>query len=125
MARIEALLKPVPGSSDCIAVRTVIEQQAAAWGAVAEWLDERNVSLTVALAPTSMPVKLLFELDASGALVVLVSSQEGMVGGAPQTRLVLEQLLGGLAHLLVNWQVVFRSDRDGPVRHSLASNVQL
>jgi len=76
MARIEALLKPVPGSSDWVAVRTVIEQQAAAWGAVAEWLDERNVSLTVALAPTAMPVKLLLELDASGAMVVLVSSQE-------------------------------------------------
>jgi len=125
MARIEALLKPVAGSSDCVAVRTVIELQAAAWGAVAEWLDERNVSLTVALAPSAMPVKLLLELDASGALVVLVSSQEGMVGGAPQTRLVLEQLLGGLAHLLVNWRVVFRSDRDGPVRHSLVSDIQL
>jgi hypothetical protein len=116
MARLEALLKPLAHTSDCIAVRTAIEQQAATWGAVADWFDERNVSLIVALTPSAPPVRLLLELEVSGALAVLLSSQEGMGGGAPHTRLVLEQLLAGLAHLLADWQVVFRSDRDGPVR---------
>lgn len=116
MARFEVLLKPVAGTSDGKAVRAAIEQQAGDWGAVADWLDERNVSLIVAATPSVLPVKMLFELESGGALAVLVSSQEGMGGGAPHARLVLEQLLAGLAQLLVDWKVVYRSDCDGPVR---------
>jgi hypothetical protein len=39
-----------------------------------------------------------------------------MGGGAQQTRVVLEQLLASLERLLPGVQVLFRSDRDGPIR---------
>lgn len=113
MARFEALLAPV---RDREAARTCIDQLAQDWQGAPEWLDGRNASLTVHVAPTGLQVKLLLELQYSGQLGVLISSREGMSGGAQQTRVVLDQLLASLERLLPGAQVVFRSDRDGPIR---------
>jgi hypothetical protein len=113
MARFEALLAPV---RDLEAARTCIDQLAQEWQGAADWLDKRNASLTVHVAPTGLQVKLLLELQPSGQLGVLVSSREGMGGGAVQTKEVLDQLLAILERLLPGVQVVFRSDRDGPIR---------
>ena len=113
MARFEALLAPV---RDLEAARTCIDQLAQEWQGAADWLDGRNASLTVHVAPTGLQVKLLLELQHSGQLGVLISSREGMGGGAVQTKVVLEQLLASLERLLPGVQVVFRSDRDGPIR---------
>jgi hypothetical protein len=113
MARFEALLAPASNASDW---RAVIDQLAQEWQGAADWLDGRNASLTVHVAPTGLQVKLLLELQPSGQLGVLVSSREGMGGGAVQTKEVLDQLLASLERLLPGVQVVFRSDRDGPIR---------
>ena len=45
-----------------------------------------------------------------------MDERRGMGGGAVQTKVVLEQLLVSLERLLPGVQVVFRSDRDGPIR---------
>jgi hypothetical protein len=113
MARFEALLAPV---RDLDAARACIDQLAQEWHGVPEWLDGRNASLTVHVAPTGLQVKLLLELQHSGQLGVLITSREGMGGGSLQTKAVLEQLLAALHRLLPGAQVLFRSDRDGPIR---------
>lgn len=113
MARFEALLAPASNASDWSAA---IEQLAQEWQGAPDWLDGRNASLTVHVAPTGLQVKLLLELRHSGQLGVLISSREGMGGGAQQTRVVLAQLLASLERLLPGVQVLFRSDRDGPIR---------
>ena len=113
MARFEALLAPASNPSDWSAA---VNQLAQEWQGAADWLDGRNASWTVHVAPTGLQVKLLLELQRSGQLGVLISSREGMGGGAVQTKVVLEQLLASLERLLPGVQVVFRSDRDGPIR---------
>ena len=113
MARFEALLAPASNPSDWSAA---VNQLAQEWQGAADWLDGRNASLTVHVAPTGLQVKLLLELQHSGQLGVLISSREGMGGGSLQTKVVLEQLLASLERLLPGVQVVFRSDRDGPIR---------
>jgi len=113
MARFEALLAPASNPSDWSAA---VNQLAQEWQGSADWLDGRNASLTVHVAPTGLQVKLLLELQHSGQLGVLISSREGMGSGAVQTKVVLEQLLVSLERLLPGVQVVFRSDRDGPIR---------
>jgi hypothetical protein len=91
MARFEALLAPASNASDW---RAVIDQLAQEWQGAADWLDGRNASLTVHVAPTGLQVKLLLELQPSGQLGVLVSSREGMGGGAVQTKEVLGSASG-------------------------------
>jgi hypothetical protein len=79
MARFEALLAPASNASDWSAA---IEQLAQEWQGLPEWLDGRNASLTVHVAPTGLQVKLLLELQHSGQLGVLISSRKGMSRGA-------------------------------------------
>jgi hypothetical protein len=113
MARFEALLAPV---RDLEAARACIDQLAQEWQSVPDWLDGRNASLTVHVAPTGLQVKLLLELQHSGQLGVLITSREGMGAGALQSKVILEQLLAELQRRLPGVQVLFRSDRDGPIR---------
>ena len=79
MARFEALLAPV---RDPEPARACIDQLAQEWQGAADWLDGRNASLTVHVAPTGLQVKLLLELQHSGQLGVLISSRKGMSRGA-------------------------------------------
>jgi hypothetical protein len=65
MARFEALLAPANNAIDWSAA---IEQLAQEWQGAADWLDGRNASLTVHVAPTGLQVKLLLELRHSGQL---------------------------------------------------------
>lgn len=56
---------------------------------------------------------------AGGAVLELVLiSRESMGKGAPQTRKCLEDLVGKATAVMPGLELVFRSDRDGPVPHA-------
>ena len=93
----------------------LVEQLAAALAAEPQWLDCRNASLVLVLPPQSLSVQVLLEFQQQGAITVLVNSREGMGHGAPQTRHCFEQLLLQLTQQAASTQVVYRSDRDGPI----------
>ncbi|MEX0588863.1 MAG: hypothetical protein WD136_06370 [Cyanobium sp.] len=112
MARFEALITPVV---DGDLLRDGLEQIAQEWGGILTWLDSRNASLD--LVSGGLQVKLLLELRSGDALLLLVTSREGMGAGAPRTLGLLEELLIGIAECVPQSRVVFRSDRDGPIRH--------
>lgn len=111
MARLEALLAPV---GDNESLRGAIAQLAEEVGGMFTWLDSRNGSL--ALTTGGLAVQALLELRKGSELGVLLSSREGMGSGAPLSSAVLEQLLAGLQAAAPGARVLFRSDRDGPIR---------
>ena len=73
---------------------------------------------TVVLPPQSLSVQVLLEFQQQGTITVLVNSREGMGHGAPQTCHCFEQLLLLLMQQAPTTQVVYRSDRDGPIRQA-------
>ena len=111
MARLEALLAPV---GDNESLRGAIAELARELGGMFTWLDRRNGSL--ALTTGGLAVQVLLELRMGSELGVLLSSREGMGSGAPLSTAVLEQLLAGLQAAAPGARVLFRSDRDGPIR---------
>ncbi len=111
MARLEALLAP---AGDTESLRGAIAQLAEELGGTFTWLDSRNGSL--ALTTGALAVQVLLELRPGSELGVLLSSREGMGSGAPLSTAVLEQLLAGLQAAAPGARVLFRSDRDGPIR---------
>jgi hypothetical protein len=116
LARLEALLKGMPGERE---LRLVLEQlDPGPDHGLFTWLDQRNASLAFWRGTAAVPIQVLLELRGRGELCVLVTSREGMSSGAPLSRRVLEQVLQQLAHLLPESPLIYRSDRDGAVKPS-------
>ena len=118
MARLEALLAPVP---DGKSLRGILAQLAHQMGGTFSWLDDRNASIGLTRGPGALPVQVLLELRPRSELGVLVSSREGMGSGAPHSSAVLEEVLAGLQAAAPAAVVRFRSDRDGPLRQARAA----
>jgi hypothetical protein len=118
MARLEALLAPV---ADGEPLRVAIARLAQEMGGTVVWLDGRNASIMLTAGKAALAVQVLLELRPRSELVVLLSSREGMGSGAPLSGGVLEQLLVGLQAVAPGAQVLFRSDRDGPIRQVAAT----
>ena len=112
LARLEAILTGVPGDRE---LRLVLEQLHPGSAGTFTWLDQRNASLALLPSSAAVPVQVLLELKGRGELGVLVTSREGMGGGAPLSRGVLEQLLQCFQQLLPESGLRYRSDRDGPL----------
>jgi len=85
-------------------------------GATAAWQDCRNASMALVLPPQGLSVQVLLEFQRHGASTALVNSREGMGHGAGQTRHCFEQLLAQLEQQIPAVQMLYRSDRDGPIR---------
>jgi hypothetical protein len=85
------------------------------------WLDDRNASIGLTRGAGALPVQVLLELRPRSELGVLVSSREGMGSGAPLSGAVLEEVLAGLQVASPGARVLFRSDRDGPLRQAAAA----
>jgi hypothetical protein len=113
MARLEALLAPVSDGED---FRGAVAALAREMGGTVTWLDGRNLSIGLTAGPRGLPVQVLLELRGGAELGVLLSSREGMGGGAPLSGALLVQLLAGLQAAVPAARVLFRSDRDGPIR---------
>ncbi|MCP9887829.1 hypothetical protein KBY96_07775 [Cyanobium sp. ATX 6A2] len=113
MARLEALLAPV---ADGEGFRAALAALAREMGGTFTWLDGRNASIALTAGPRALLVQVLLELRAGAELELLLSSREGMGNRAPLSTAVLEQLLAGLQAAAPGSRVLFRSDRDGPIR---------
>lgn len=113
MARLEALIAPV---ADGEQLRGALGRLAREMGGTFTWLDGRNASIALTAGPRALAVQVLLELRDGTELGVLLSSREGMGNGAPLSGAVLEQLLAGLQVAAPGARVLFRSDRDGPIR---------
>jgi hypothetical protein len=72
--------------------------------------------LVLALPPQGLSVQVLLEFQRHGAITALVNSREGMGHGAGQTRRCFEPLLAQLEQQIPAAQMLYRSDRDGPIR---------
>lgn len=116
MARLEALIAPVVDGEP---VRSALAALAREIGGTLTWLDSRNGS--IALTTGALAVQVLLELRPGAELGVLLSSREGMGSGAPLSCAVLDQLLAGLQAAVPGARVLFRSDRDGPIRQPAAA----
>ncbi|MCP9793093.1 hypothetical protein KBZ20_14990 [Vulcanococcus limneticus Candia 3F8] len=117
MARLEAHLAGMPGDQ---ALRAGLQDLALELGGTLSWLDARNATLVLNTGSSGLSVQVLLELSHPGKVGVLVSSREGMGRGAPLSRQALEQVLAGLIRLGDQAVIRFRSDRDGPVRQTMA-----
>ncbi len=116
MARYEAHLQcPELTPADA---QQLVDRLALALRVAVTWLDRRNASIALVLPPQGLGVQLLLEFQNHGAITVLVNSREGMGHGAPQTRDCFEQLLRLLEHDAPSAQLLYRSDRDGPIRQA-------
>lgn len=113
MARLEALLSLQPGAES---LRQALDQLGRHWAAELSWLDPRNACLSLSVGPSALAVQVLMELRGNDQLLVLVNSREGMGSGAPLSHGVLEQVLDVLAELSPGAALIYRSDRDGPIR---------
>lgn len=96
-------------------LRSLLEQLTDRLPLAFTWLDQRNAALTVQTVGLATPVEVLLELTGQGKLGILLSSREGMGGGAPLSVAVLEQVLAELHQLIPGAELQYRSDRDGPV----------
>lgn len=113
MARLEALLKVKPSAEEC---RQTLNQLAVSLDGEMTWLDPRNACLSLSAGPSALPVQVLMELRGNDQLVVMVNSREGMGSGAPLSHAVLQQVLDLLLKLSPGTALIYRSDRDGPIR---------
>ncbi|KEF41400.1 MAG: hypothetical protein ER33_11815 [Cyanobium sp. CACIAM 14] len=118
MARLEALLAP---AADGEPLRDAIGGLAAELGGAILWLDGRNASIALVAGSRAVAVQVLLELRSRSELGVLVSSREGMGGGAPASISVLEHVLSFLQTAVPGVVVRYRSDRDGPIRQAAAA----
>ncbi|MCP9784355.1 hypothetical protein KBY83_13715 [Cyanobium sp. WKJ7-Wakatipu] len=121
MARLEALLKVKPSAEEC---RQTLNQLAVSLVAELTWLDPRNACLSLNAGASGLPVQVFMELRGPDQLGVLVNSREGMGSGAPLSHAVLEQALDLLLRLLPGSALVYRSDRDGPIRQGSGQRTQ-
>ena len=115
MARLEAQLAGMPAEPDA---HRCIEDLAQALGEPCNWLDARNAALAIHAGSLSLPIQVLLELNGRGQLGVLISSREAVGRGAPLTQSLLNQVLEHLGCLIPDTQLLYRSDRDGPLLHA-------
>ena len=115
MARLEAQLTGMPAEPDA---HRCIEDLAKALGEPCNWLDPRNAALAIHAGSLSLPIQVLLELKGRGQLGVLISSREAVGRGAPLTQSLLNQVLEHLGRLIPDAQLLYRSDRDGPLLHA-------
>lgn len=118
MARYEAHL-------DCpkltlAEAQTLVEKLGLELRVAVNWLDRRNASMALVLPPQGLGVQLLLEFQKHGVITVLVNSREGRGHGAPQTRHCFEHLPRLLGLEAPSAQLLYRSDRDGPIRQAPA-----
>ena len=118
MARLEALLKGIPDERE---LRVLIEQIDPGPVGALDWLDQRNLAITVLPGSMGLRVLVLLERRGQDELGVLVTSREGMGHGAPLSHGVLEQVLSQLETLIPTSELTFRSDRDGPIHRGSAA----
>ena len=104
----------MPGDRE---LRLLLEQLDQGPGGSFIWLDPRNTAIPGSHA---LPVQVLQALRGRHELGVLVTSQEGMVRGAPLSHRVLEQVLGQLQAQIPTSELQFRSERDGPISRVVA-----
>lgn len=117
MARFEALIAPV---ADRDALVRAVAAVSAGLALQPDWVNEGSAVLRPQLHPDCLELQLVLEVGHAEALTVLLSSGERMGSGAPRSRVVLEKVLELLLQSLGASSIVYRSDRDGPVRPSLA-----
>ena len=118
MARYEAHLDcPELTLADA---QTLVEKLGLELHVAISWLDRRNASMALVLPPQGLGVQLLLEFQKHGVITVLVNSREGMGHGAPQTHHCFEHLLRLLGLEAPSAQLLYRSDRDGPIRQAPA-----
>ena len=115
MARLEAQLTGMPAEPDA---HRCIEDLAKALGEPCNWIDLRNAAIAIHAGAVSLPIQVLLELKGRGQLGVLISSREALGRGAPLSQAVLEQVLEHLGRLIPDAQLLYRSDRDGPLLHA-------
>lgn len=115
VARLEAQLAGMPAEPDA---HRCIEDLAQALGEPCNWLDARNAALAIHAGSLSLPIQVLLELKGRGQLGVLISSREAVGRGAPLTKSLLNQVLEHLGRLIPDAQLLYRSDRDGPLLHA-------
>lgn len=115
MARLEAQLTGMPAEPDA---HRCIEDLAKALGEPCNWIDLRNAAIAIHAGAVSLPIQVLLELKGRGQLGVLISSREPLGRGAPLSQAVLEQVLEHLGRLIPDAQLLYRSDRDGPLLHA-------
>jgi hypothetical protein len=115
MARLEAQLAGVPSAPEA---HRCIEELSQALGEPCNWLDARNAALAIHAGSLSLPIQVLIELKGRGQLGVLISSREAVGRGAPLTKSLLNQVLDHLGQLIPDAQLLYRSDRDGPLLHA-------
>ena len=115
MARLEAQLTGMPAEPDA---HRCIEDLAKALGEPCNWIDLRNAAIAIHAGALSLPIQVLLELKGRGQLGVLISSREAAGRGAPLTGSVLNQVLEQLGRLIPDAQLLYRSDRDGPLVHA-------
>ena len=117
MARFGALMAPVAARDGLArAVATV----GAGLAVQLDWVNEGSAVLRPRLHSDSLDLQLLLEVGHAGELTLLLSSAEAMGSGASHRRAMLEEVLPLLLQSLGASSIVERSDRDGPVRPSLA-----
>ena len=107
----------MPGDRE---LRLLLEQLDQGPGGSFIWLDPRNTAITVIPGSHALPVQVLQALRGRHELGVLVTSQEGMVRGAPLSHRVLERVLGQLQAQIPTSELQFRSERDGPISRVVA-----
>lgn len=112
-ARLEALLSEQPGAESH---RQALNQLGRHWAAEPSWQDPRHACLNLSVGPSALPVQVLMELRENDQLVVMVTSREGMGSGVPLSHGVLQQVLDVLAELSPGAALIYRSDRNGPIR---------
>lgn len=117
MARFEAPIAPV---ADRDALVRAVATVSAGLALQPDWVNEGSAVLRPQLHPDCLELQLVLEVGHAGALTVLLSSDERMASGAPHSRVVLEEVLELLLQSIGACSIVYRSDRDGPVRTSLA-----
>lgn len=115
MARFEALIAPVAG---CTCLERVMEQLRSVLGGRIDWINPSCASIHCLVGAGALELQVLLELKSVGELTVLISSRERMGSGAPHSRAVLERVVQHLLQAVDGAMVRYRSDRDGPVRHS-------
>ena len=94
----------------------LVQQIAMLWAAESRWLDCRNASMGFLLPPRGLAVQVLIEFQGASAITLLMTSSEGMGQGVLQTRHCFKQVLLLLQECRPEALLLYRSDRDGPIR---------
>ena len=115
MARFLLVLQPRSGASD-IALIDALQPLLEALQAEVDHRTPAHLSALLRAGPEQMRMQLFADVQAKaeGPVVELaLMSRESMGKGAPQSRAVFEAILHTVAQRLPQFELRFRSDRDG------------